>query len=31
MKRNINWLRWPLATVTLIWIINGIVNAIQNL
>jgi len=31
MKTKTQWIKWPLATVTLIWIINGILTAIQNL
>jgi hypothetical protein len=31
MKTKTEWIKWSLATVTLIWIINGVLNAIQNL
>lgn len=31
MKRNIDWLKWSLATLTFLWIINGVLTAIQNL
>ena len=31
MKTKTQWIKWLLATVTFLFIINGIVNAIQNL
>ena len=31
MKTKIEFLKWTLATLTFLWIINGILNAIQNL
>jgi hypothetical protein len=31
MKTKTQWIKWPLAIITLIWIINGIFTAIQNL
>ena len=31
MKTKIEFLKWPLATVTFAWIINGVLTAIQNL
>lgn len=29
--KNINWLRWILATLVGLFLLNGIVNAVQNL
>ena len=29
--KNINWLRWILATIVGLFLLNGIVNAVQNL
>jgi hypothetical protein len=31
MKTKTQWIKWLLAIVTFLFIINGIVNAIQNL
>jgi hypothetical protein len=29
--KQIDWLKWTLATITFIWITNGVITAIQNL